>query len=108
GSSLAANVDVYLDDDLQKRYADAADELRFFFITSTLDTHPVSEKPADAVRVELDGENEAWVAAHASGAAKCVRCWHYRDDIGSHAGHPELCGRCVENIEGEGETRQWF
>ncbi|HET7299835.1 MAG TPA: class I tRNA ligase family protein, partial [Oleiagrimonas sp.] len=108
GASLAADVDVYMDDGLRKRYADAADELRFFFITSTLDLHPLTDKPEDAVRVELEGEGEAWVAARASTAAKCIRCWHYRDDVGSHADHPELCGRCIENVDGEGETRQWF
>ncbi|MBM5808064.1 MAG: isoleucine--tRNA ligase [Cyanobacteria bacterium M_surface_10_m2_179] len=26
---------------------------------------------------------------------KCERCWHYETDIGSHASHPTLCGRCV-------------
>ncbi|HET7663345.1 MAG TPA: class I tRNA ligase family protein, partial [Rhodanobacteraceae bacterium] len=108
GASLAADVDVYMDDDLRRRYADAASELRFFFITSTLDVHPLADKPEGAVRVELEGEGEAWVAARASTAAKCIRCWHYRDDVGSHADHPELCGRCVENVDGEGETRQWF
>jgi isoleucyl-tRNA synthetase len=24
------------------------------------------------------------------------------------AAHPELCGRCVSNIEGPGEDRKWF
>ncbi|HET7266989.1 MAG TPA: isoleucine--tRNA ligase [Oleiagrimonas sp.] len=107
GASLAADVDVYLDAELQKRYADAAGELRFFFITSTLSVHDLSEKPDHAVRVELD-DGQAWVAARASKASKCIRCWHYRDDVGSHAGHPELCGRCVDNVEGAGEDRRWF
>jgi isoleucyl-tRNA synthetase len=26
---------------------------------------------------------------------KCERCWHYETDIGAHATHPTLCGRCV-------------
>ena len=39
---------------------------------------------------------------------KCVRCWHHRSDVGSVAAHPELCGRCVSNIEGPGEDRRWF
>ncbi len=26
---------------------------------------------------------------------KCERCWHYETDIGQHAAHPSLCGRCV-------------
>ena len=36
---------------------------------------------------------------------KCVRCWHHREDVASHDEHPELCGRCVENVAGNGETR---
>ncbi|HET6633122.1 MAG TPA: isoleucine--tRNA ligase [Rhodanobacteraceae bacterium] len=107
GASLQADVDVYLDDKLRSRYAEAAGELRFVFITSGLALHPLADKPADAVGVTLDA-GEAWVAAKPSSAAKCVRCWHYRDDVGSHADHPELCGRCIDNIDGQGEDRQWF
>jgi isoleucyl-tRNA synthetase len=32
-------------------------------------------------------------------AAKCERCWRHRDEVGSHAEHPTLCGRCVEAVE---------
>ena len=38
-------------------------------------------------------------------AAKCERCWHYRDDVGSDAAHPTLCGRCTSNLFGAGEVR---
>ena len=31
-------------------------------------------------------------------AAKCERCWRHRDEVGSHAEHPTLCGRCVEAV----------
>jgi isoleucyl-tRNA synthetase len=37
--------------------------------------------------------------------AKCERCWHVREDVGADAEHPEICGRCVSNLHGEGETR---
>jgi isoleucyl-tRNA synthetase len=37
--------------------------------------------------------------------AKCVRSWHHRADVGEHPEHPELCGRCVENVVGAGEIR---
>ncbi len=30
---------------------------------------------------------------------KCERCWHFAMDIGHHASHPTLCGRCVEVLE---------
>jgi isoleucyl-tRNA synthetase len=107
GASLQADVTVHADADLRARYADAGDELRFFFITSGLDLVALDGKPADAVRVELD-DGEAWVVARASTAAKCVRCWHHRPDVGTHAAHPALCGRCIGNIEGQGEDRRWF
>ena len=50
----------------------------------------------------------AWVVATPSTHGKCVRCWHFRPDVGIHADDPELCGRCVENVNGAGETRRYF
>jgi isoleucyl-tRNA synthetase len=41
-----------------------------------------------------------------SAHAKCARCWHHREDVGVDPAHPEICGRCVENIQGEGEVRR--
>jgi len=38
---------------------------------------------------------------------KCVRCWHHREDVGQHAEHIELCGRCIENVAGDGEKREY-
>jgi isoleucyl-tRNA synthetase len=32
-------------------------------------------------------------------AAKCDRCWRHREEVGAHAEHPTLCGRCVEAVE---------
>ena len=37
------------------------------------------------------------VVARASGQ-KCERCWHWEDDVGATAGHPTICGRCVEAV----------
>jgi isoleucyl-tRNA synthetase len=31
---------------------------------------------------------------------KCERCWHWERDVGAHAEHPTLCGRCVEAVRG--------
>jgi isoleucyl-tRNA synthetase len=60
--------------------------------------------PADAVATELDGlKLKVRVSEH----QKCVRCWHQRPDVGHHAEHPELCGRCVENVAGDGESRRY-
>ncbi|MEO7066241.1 MAG: isoleucine--tRNA ligase [Rhodanobacter sp.] len=107
GAALEAKLVLHVDAAAHARFAEAATELRFFFITSELELAPLTPRPDDAVRVELEG-SEVWVSASVSSAAKCVRCWHRRDDVGSHTEHPELCGRCISNIEGVGEDRRWF
>jgi isoleucyl-tRNA synthetase len=107
GASLEANLAIHADPALVARYAPSAEELRFFFITSGASLAPLAARPDAAARVEL-ADGEAWVSATASDAAKCVRCWHRRPDVGSHPEHPELCGRCVENVAGQGEARRWF
>ncbi len=105
GSSLEANIQLYLEDGLLAKLSPVADELAFFFITSVCTLAPASEKPADAVAVEGIA---AWISATASDAAKCIRCWHYLPDVGSHAEHPEICARCIENVDGGGEDRRHF
>jgi isoleucyl-tRNA synthetase len=30
---------------------------------------------------------------------KCERCWHWETDIGSHAAHPTICGRCAAALK---------
>ncbi|MBD8899079.1 isoleucine--tRNA ligase [Rhodanobacter sp. DHG33] len=107
GAALEAKLAIHADAATVARYAEAVDELRFFFITSDAKLVTAEAQPEGAEAVELDGAH-AWVSASVSGAAKCVRCWHRRDDVGSHAEHPELCGRCVDNVDGPGETRRWF
>jgi isoleucyl-tRNA synthetase len=106
GASLEAEVDLYLDDATLAALAPVAEELRFLFITSELRLHATSAKPADAVPAE--GLGGVFIVAKASASAKCVRCWHYRADVGTNAHHPELCGRCVTNVDGPGEVRRFF
>jgi isoleucyl-tRNA synthetase len=48
-----------------------------------------------------------WLTVTPSTGTKCERCWHLTDDIGQHLEHVDLCGRCVTNVAGEGETRQF-
>jgi isoleucyl-tRNA synthetase len=31
---------------------------------------------------------------------KCPRCWNFREDVGSAAAHPSLCGRCAGALAG--------
>ena len=104
GSSLDAEVDLYCEEALLERLGKLEDELRFVLISSYARLHPASERPADALESDVEGLS---LLVSASGHAKCERCWHHREDVGSSADHPDICGRCVENIEQDGESRRF-
>jgi isoleucyl-tRNA synthetase len=89
---LQAEVDVYAPIATFELLSRLDDDLRFVLITSRANVH------------QRDGELEIKVTP--STHEKCERCWHYRDDVGSDAAHPTLCGRCVSNLFGDGEARQ--
>jgi len=74
-------------------------------MTSATLVQEATSQPADSVVAE--GLEGVWLQSMASADEKCVRCWHHRDDVGSNAEHPELCGRCVENVIGSGEERHY-
>jgi len=104
GGSLQAEVTLYVEDQLLANLAALGDELRFVLITSTATLAPLADAPADAVVTEVAGLKLKIVkSAH----AKCARCWHHREDVGSHAEHPEICARCIDNISGAGEVRHY-
>ena len=73
-------------------------------ITSEATLRPLSEAPADAGATDVEG---LALLVSASSHDKCERCWHRRPDVGTIAAHPTLCGRCVENIDGDGEQRRF-
>jgi len=106
GSSLDAEVDLYCDDALMKNLGALEDELRFVLITSYARVHALSEAPEQAASCMLDNDRPLKIVAKPCEYPKCVRCWHHREDVGSHAAHPDLCGRCVENVDGQGEPRR--
>ena len=95
GSALAAEVDAFAAEEEFEILSRLGDDLRLIFITSRANVHRVGTK--DEQRIDVS----------ASLHEKCERCWHYRDDVGSNIDHPTLCGRCVSNLYGDGEARQY-
>ena len=67
------------------------DDLRFVTITSSANI----ELSKDGLEVLVRG----------SQYKKCGRCWHHTKDVGANAAHPELCGRCISNLFGDGDHR---
>ena len=106
GSSLDAEVTLYCDEELLALFNVFENELRFVLITSAAQIKPLSEKPDQAINADIKG-SELWLLSQPSPHEKCVRCWHKRKDVGTDSTHPELCGRCVENVAGNGEIRKF-
>ncbi len=102
--SLTAEVTLYCDGELFNAINALEDELRFVLITSEANLKPLAEKTDDALESDVEG---LWIAAGATDKAKCARCWHHREEVGQIAEHPELCQRCVDNVEGDGEVRHF-
>lgn len=106
GSSLAAEVTLYCDatqkELLRKLHHANGNELRFILITSEAHLQDSSATPLNAAATAIPGLH---LLAEPSTHKKCCRCWHYRADVGAQQEHPELCGRCGENLFGGGEQR---
>ena len=107
GSSLDAEVEICCDDDIRAVLDRLGDELRFVLITSYARLYPLTEGVDQAPVTTLPGGGRLAVKVLSSQHAKCIRCWHHREDVGSHAEHPEICGRCVQNVAGDGERRRY-
>lgn len=103
GAGLEAEVTLYAEDALQEKLLKLGEELRFVLITSGATVKPLSEA-VDAVDTDMEGLK---ISVVKSRHEKCPRCWHRREDIGQYEAYKALCGRCVDNIEGEGERRQF-
>uniref|UniRef100_UPI0025DAD2AA class I tRNA ligase family protein n=2 Tax=unclassified Thalassolituus TaxID=2624967 RepID=UPI0025DAD2AA len=102
GASLSADVVLYAKPELKAQLEKLENELRFILITSGAEVKDFDDNAGDAT--ELDSLR---VAVTASEHEKCERCWHHTDDVGADEKHPTLCGRCVENVEGDGEVRRF-
>jgi isoleucyl-tRNA synthetase len=105
GSSLATEAAVWADGAIRASLDWVGDELRFVLLTSEATVGPLEQAPEDAERVSLD-DGVVAVRVVPSQNAKCIRCWHQRPEVGASKEHPEICGRCIENVAGSGEDRR--
>jgi isoleucyl-tRNA synthetase len=104
GSGLEAEVKLYCGRGMIDLLSKLKDELRFVLITSSAELILADNAPAGAEATDVPG---LWVQVTPSPNTKCARCWHRRDSVGKDAKHPELCSRCIENVDGKGEHRHF-
>ncbi|ENO79838.1 isoleucine--tRNA ligase [Thauera sp. 63] len=93
GASLQAELSLALTTDKFAAMTSLGEDLRFVTMTSA------------ATLVQVANAEDERIVATPSAAQKCERCWHYVESVGSQTEHPTLCGRCVSNLFGGGETR---
>jgi len=101
GSGLDARLVICADGEAAAAMRRLGEELRFVFITSGAAVSPFASRPADALV-----EGDVAIAAVATEDAKCIRCWHRREDVGAVADHAAICARCAGNVDGPGEERR--
>ncbi len=104
GAPLEAEVAIYAPAAEAQKLSALSDELRFLLITSQARVIESDTPPSDAVPSQSEN---VWIEVKPSSQPKCVRCWNLRSDVGSDPAHPELCARCVVNIDGPGEERKF-
>ena len=95
GSSLQAEINFHVNDEDFEALESLGEDLRFVTITSG----------AKVYRAASEVEQKILVSP--SSHQKCERCWHYVADVGTHAEHPTICGRCVDNISGNTKQRKY-
>jgi len=93
GSSLQAEIDIHAPAADYTLLASLGEDLRFVLIVSRVGLHAA--------------EGDLRIDVAPSGHKKCERCWHWREDVGVDPEQPEICGRCVANLEGTGEPREF-
>lgn len=101
GGSLATEVTLFCDEPLMNNLIKLGDELRFVLISSAARLAPLSAAN-ESMSTDVEGLQ---VRVAASEGEKCSRCWHHREEVGQSLDHPELCFRCIDNVDGDGEVR---
>ncbi|PCI60076.1 MAG: isoleucine--tRNA ligase [Gammaproteobacteria bacterium] len=104
GKSLEAMITLYANTDLFAKLSKLDDELRFVLLTSAVTIKTIEQAPDNAISTAVDG---LLMTISATTGTKCERCWHFTDDVGQDDKHSDLCGRCITNIDGEGEQRRF-
>ncbi|MBL4638628.1 MAG: isoleucine--tRNA ligase, partial [Proteobacteria bacterium] len=99
---LTAEVTLYAEEELFSQLEKLGDELKFILITSRAILLPATDQPADAIATSVPGLSLVLAASEHS---RCDRCWHQTDEVGQNETHPELCNRCIDNVDSDGEQR---
>jgi isoleucyl-tRNA synthetase len=106
GAPLDAKVTLYAEGERFQQLSSLQEELRFVLITSEAKVKSFAEKGEGALATE---DPLLAIMVEVSGDEKCIRCWHHRPEVGKNPTHPQICDRCISNVEtdSQGEARHY-
>ena len=90
--SLDSIVNINANEEDLKVLKKLGNELHFLFISSE-----ASAEKGKSFKIKINSSKNP----------KCTRCWHRHASVGTSKEHPELCYRCIENIDDNGEQRSF-
>ena len=96
GSSLQAEIQIKATEPDFSLLQSLSTDLRFVMITSSAE-----------IELSNDPLQPLSILVQASKNRKCGRCWHHVSDVGADVTNPDLCSRCITNLFGVGEDRQF-
>ncbi|NLM51863.1 MAG: isoleucine--tRNA ligase [Firmicutes bacterium] len=94
GSSLAAALDLYPDQEAYAALLPFKERLCELFIVSACTLH----EPGTVTDAKT--EKGLGVVVSTAPGEKCERCWMIHPQVGTDSEHPGLCPRCLENLNG--------
>ncbi|SOC17884.1 isoleucyl-tRNA synthetase [Brochothrix thermosphacta] len=95
GKSLMAKVTIYADQATSDLINSINNDVKQLLIVSDFEVVVGTE---NAPETATKGDNVAVVVTAATGET-CERCRVVKTDVGTHAGHPTLCGNCTSIVE---------
>src|SRR5690606_21234939 len=95
GAAVPAEVNAVADRLALEYLRSLTDALRFVVIVSRATVH--AGAPGEGVNFTITPSEHR----------KCERCWHYREEVGTIADHPDICSRCDDNLHHGGEDRHY-
>ena len=95
GSSLQASPLIYVDNREDAELL-SREEWSEVFITSG---HEFQVAPAQQGAFTLPETAGVAAVVRKADGGKCERCWKVLPEVGTHAAHPTLCGRCTDAVD---------
>jgi isoleucyl-tRNA synthetase len=92
GSSLQAMLTINVEPELYKILSSLGDELKYVYMVSGIKLSEAASNSITATNIN---------------APKCNRCWHYDISVGSNSANLEICFRCYQNTNLNGEQRYY-